>query len=307
MISHNSAAYHEYTSQYLVHLWLVTIMSMATFIKFYYLYKALLLVIMFVVYSLLIFFLMNWTSGIVVLALFVFLVLYHGRQVEIASSLDFLWKQQAKKELEEMGEMKRHTNQLLHNILPAHVCNYFIDQDKQVDELYAQGRSNAGVLFASIPNFLSDFYSEDVNEGMECIRLLNEIIVDFDEILDDERFVKIEKIKTIGSTYMAASGINPLLAASDRDEFAHLCDLVDFAVEMTHKLDDINKHSFNKFQLRIGLSIGPLVCGVIGATKPVFDIWGDTVNEASRMDSTGTLGCIQVAEKTAVVSNSQTD
>ena len=48
--------------------------------------------------------------------------------------------------------------------------------------------------------------------------------------------------------------------------------------------------------------MGPLVCGVIGATKPVFDIWGDTVNEASRMDSTGTLGCIQVSQQTATVS-----
>ena len=50
-----------------------------------------------------------------------------------------------------------------------------------------------------------------------------------------------------------------------------------------------------------GISVGPLVCGVIGATKPVFDIWGDTVNEASRMDSTGTLGCIQVSQRTASV------
>ncbi len=111
---------------------------------------------------------------------------------------------------------------------------------------------------------------------------------------------------------------------STPDEHAHLCDLVDFAIEMKTKLDEINKHSFNKFQLRIGeksdpiacsccrhsvtvssqgISTGPLVCGVIGATKPVFDIWGDTVNEASRMDSTGTMGCIQVSEKTATVSN----
>ena len=105
------------------------------------------------------------------------------------------------------------------------------------------------MLFASIPNF-TDFYSEDVNEGVECIRLLNEIIVDFDQILDDEKFRAIEKIKTIGSTYMAASGINPLEA--ERDELAHLCDLVDFAIEMKNKLDDINVHSFNTFQLRIG-------------------------------------------------------
>ena len=70
-------------------------------------------------------------------------------------------------------------------------------------------RANAGVLFASIPNF-TEFYSEDVNEGVECIRLLNEIIVDFDELLDDEKFRNVEKIKTIGSTYMAASGISPI-------------------------------------------------------------------------------------------------
>ena len=136
-------------------------------------------------------------------------------------------------------------------------------------------------------------------------------------MLDDEKFRSIEKIKTMGSTYMAASGINPM--ESERDELAHLCDLVDFAIEMKNKLDDINVHSFNTFQLRIGkntivvsavhllcivgISVGPLVCGVIGATKPVFDIWGDTVNEASRMDSTGTLGCIQVSQRTATVSN----
>ena len=139
------------------------------------------------------------------MALFVFLVLYHGRQVEITSSLDFLWKQQAKKELEEMSEMRRHTNQLLQNILPLHVAKYFLEQDRQAEvrtvrnsvekrcdlkkkslqELYAQGRSNAGVLFASIPNF-TDFYSEDVNEGVECIRLLNEIIVDFDQVSSTE-------------------------------------------------------------------------------------------------------------------------
>ena len=74
--------------------------------------------------------------------------------------------------------------------------------------------------------------------------------MDFDEILDDDKFASIEKIKTIGSTYMAASGINP--KEDERDEYAHLCDLVDFAIEMKRKLDDINTHSFNKFQLRIG-------------------------------------------------------
>ena len=61
------------------------------------------------------------------------------------------------------------------------------------------------------------------------------------------------------------------------------------------------QNDFEFFFLVTGISVGPLVCGVIGATKPVFDIWGDTVNEASRMDSTGTLGCIQVSQRTASV------
>ena len=72
----------------------------------------------------------------IVLFIFTTAVMIHGRQVEIASSLDFLWKQQAKKELEEMSEMRRHTNQLLQNILPIHVAKYFLEQDRQAEVKY---------------------------------------------------------------------------------------------------------------------------------------------------------------------------
>ena len=81
------------------------------------------------------------------MALFVFLVLYHGRQVEITSALDFLWKQQAKKELEEMSEMRRHTNQLLQNILPLHVAKYFLEQDRQAEVSIIQGGTKIMVQF----------------------------------------------------------------------------------------------------------------------------------------------------------------
>jgi len=299
-------AYRSYSLQYLIHIWIVSILSLSAFIKLYYLYKAILLLFMFTTFAIIIIIYIsvcdddnvNNIYSIFYLLLFTLHVLYHGRQVEIASSLDFLWKQQARKELEEMSEMRRHTNQLLQNLLPLHVAKFFLAEERISEDLFAEARANAGVLFASIPNF-TEFYSEDVNEGVECIRLLNEIIVDFDELLDDEKFRNVEKIKTIGSTYMAASGISPIGDAED--EFTHLCDLIDFAAEMNFKLDDINKHSFNEFQLRIGIAVGALVCGVIGATKPVFDIWGDTVNEASRMDSTGLLGCIQASHKTAMI------
>ena len=125
--------------------------------------------------------------------------------MEIASCLDFLWKKQANKELQDMSEMRRHTNQLVQNLLPLHVAEFYLKAERGVEDLFAEKRNNAGVLFASIPNF-TEFYSEDVNEGVECIRLLNEIIIDFDEILEEEKFKSIEKIKSTGSTYMAASG-----------------------------------------------------------------------------------------------------
>lgn len=85
------------------------------------------------------------------------------------------------------------------------------------------------------------------------------------------------------------------------DDMEHICRLIDYAVAMRQRLQDVNVHSFNNFDLRVGISWGPLVGGVIGARKPVFDIWGNTVNEASRMDSTGEMGKIQVPTEIAKV------
>ncbi|XP_019863444.1 PREDICTED: adenylate cyclase type 4-like, partial [Amphimedon queenslandica] len=109
-------------------------------------------------------------------------------------------------------------------------------------------------MFASIPSFW-DFYSESSinDDGKECLRLLNEIISDFDEVLNKPKFSSVEKIKTIGSTYMAATGLNQRKVdtnnkTSKNHPVVHLCL---FAVELIKKLDLINKHSFNDFQLRI--------------------------------------------------------
>ncbi|KAE8736528.1 hypothetical protein FOCC_FOCC018017 [Frankliniella occidentalis] len=308
--------------EYSVYSWVVCLVAIATCLKLYFLVKTALAVALVAAQSVLIVctfpqvFSRDYTSRMLtpatqmmtLLAVFLTLVIHHARLVEIISRLDFLWKQQAARELEEMLETRQNNNQLLLNILPDHVATHFLSQDRPPEELYSQARDKVGVLFASIPNF-TEFYSEDINKGMECIRLLNEIIVDFDELLDEPRFVVIEKIKTVGATYMAASGLNPSHQASawnltmspGEDEWDHLCALVDFALAMKTRLEDVNKHSFNHFQLRVGISCGPLVGGVIGARKPVFDVWGNTVNEASRMDSTGTMGMIQVPKETAQV------
>lgn len=76
--------------------------------------------------------------------------------------------------------------------------------------------------------------------------------------------------------------------------WAHLACLVEFALELQRVLTAINEQSFNHFVLRLGVNHGPITAGVIGARKPHYDIWGNTVNVASRMESTGKAGCIQV-------------
>ncbi|XP_057208305.1 adenylate cyclase type 1 isoform X2 [Triplophysa rosa] len=165
-------------------------------------------------------------------------------------------------------------------------------------DLYYQSYSQVGVLFASIPNF-NDFYIEldGNNMGVECLRLLNEIIADFDALMDKEFYRDIEKIKTIGSTYMAAVGLVPTTGSKVKKSIsAHMCTVADFTIEMFDVLDAINYQSYNDFVLRVGINVGPVVAGVIGARRPQYDIWGNTVNVASRMDSTGVQGKIQVTE-----------
>ncbi|XP_070254455.1 adenylate cyclase type 7 [Myotis yumanensis] len=239
-----------------------------------------------------------------------YLVLFYAtlvslsRQIDYYCRLDCLWKKKFKKEREEFETMESVNRLLLENVLPAHVAAHFIG-DKLNEDWYHQSYDCVCVMFASVPEF-KVFYTEcDVNkEGLECLRLLNEIIADFDELLLKPKFSSVEKIKTIGSTYMAAAGLSVPSGHENQDlerQHAHIGIMVEFSMALMSKLDGINRHSFNAFRLRVGINHGPVIAGVIGARKPQYDIWGNTVNVASRMETTGELGKIQVTEETSSI------
>ncbi|XP_060694101.1 adenylate cyclase type 7 isoform X1 [Hemiscyllium ocellatum] len=238
------------------------------------------------------------------LLLFGFTLLFLMKQNEYYCRLDFLWKNKFKKEREEIETMENLNRLLLENVLPGHVAEHFIGENKKNEDLYHQSYDCVCIMFASIPDF-KEFYTEcDVNkEGLECLRLLNEIIADFDELLSKPKFSSVEKIKTIGSTYMAAAGLT--IGQENKQDSekpcTHIGIMVEFATALMSKLDGINRHSFNNFKLRVGINHGPVIAGVIGAQKPQYDIWGNAVNVASRMESTGELGKIQVTEETCNV------
>ncbi|CAN9507448.1 unnamed protein product [Ophioblennius macclurei] len=236
--------------------------------------------------------------SIILMAMFIVAVFYNGRQWEATARLDFLWRLQAQREVEDMRELREHNECLLNNILPMHVARHFLDRSKNDEEVYSQSYEEVGVMFASIAGFNEYFEQMEIrHEGVDCLRLLNEIIAGFDELLEESYFHYVEKIKTIGSCYMAASGLAPDKQAS-MDEWNHLSELVLFALAMQETLKEINRNSAKNFELRVGIAHGPAVAGVIGTTKPQYDIWGSTVNLASRMDSTGVSGRIQVPEAT---------
>ncbi|KAG7221611.1 hypothetical protein INR49_017142 [Caranx melampygus] len=194
----------------------------------------------------------------VILTVFVLALYLHAQQVESTARLDFLWKLQATEEKEEMEELQAYNRRLLHNILPKDVAAHFLARERRNDELYYQSCECVAVMFASISNF-SEFYVEleANNEGVECLRLLNEIIADFDEIISEEKYRQLEKIKTIGSTYMAASGLND--STYDKEGRTHITALADYAMRLREQMKYINEHSFNNFQMKIGLNIGPVV------------------------------------------------
>ncbi|XP_009993780.1 PREDICTED: adenylate cyclase type 9 [Chaetura pelagica] len=224
--------------------------------------------------------------------LLLLLVWFVNREFEVSYRLQYHGNLEAHLHRAKIQSMRDQADWLLRNIIPYHVA-----EQLKVSQSYSKNHDSSGVIFASIVNF-SDFYEENYEGGKECYRVLNELIGDFDELLSKPHYSSIEKIKTIGATYMAASGLNTSQCQDDNHPHGHLQTLFEFAKEMMQVMDDFNKNMlwFN-FKLRIGFNHGPLTAGVIGTTKLLYDIWGDTVNIASRMDTTGVECRIQVSQE----------
>lgn len=250
--------------EYVVFSWVLCLIALAAALKLYYLVKSFMAISMVACFAVLILIVFPddfdrfpyeeaikclgmplSAQMLVLLGTFLVMVIYHARLVEVTSRLDFIWKAKAEKELSNMRSNRELNDLLIKNILPDHVARRYLYNIAAMasDDLYSNTHNLCGVMFASIPNF-QDFYSEDIENGKACIRVLNEIICDFDELLDDPRFVCIEKIKTIGSCYMAASGLCPEVKSDPKNtEEDAVCDLVEFAIAMREKLREVNRVS----------------------------------------------------------------
>lgn len=188
---------------------------------------------------------------------------------------------QKRKDNRKIALEKERSDELLLNILPAEVA----------EELKAEGRSEARrynettVLFTDFVNFTA--ISEQF-EPEELLHELNICFTAFDKILEQ---YGLEKIKTIGDAYLAVSGL-------PKPDSRHAAQAARAALDILTFIKERKKEHASGFDIRIGINSGPLIAGIVGVKKFAYDIWGDTVNTASRMESSGIPGKINISQST---------
>jgi len=180
---------------------------------------------------------------------------------------------------------KKLSDELLLNILPNEVA----EELKEKGSAKAQLIDEATVLFTDFKGFTT--ISEKLSP-QELVSDLNECFSEFDRIMEK---YGIEKIKTIGDSYMAAGGL-------PTPNKTHPQDVVNAALEISAFIEEGKALKIAKglpyFEIRIGVHTGPVVAGIVGLKKFAYDIWGDTVNIASRMESSGEVGKVNISETT---------
>ena len=188
---------------------------------------------------------------------------------QFASALTTLAEEQAKSE------------RLLRNILPAAIAQ----QLKQEERTIADSFPEVTVMFADIVGF-TELAAQ--TPAIELVEILNVIFSEFDQLTDEHG---LEKIKTIGDAYMVVGGL-PAAKPNHAEAIAAM------ALDMQDRITEFCSETGKALSIRIGINTGPVIAGIIGTKKFIYDLWGDTVNIASRMESHGIPGSIQVTEAT---------
>ena len=186
---------------------------------------------------------------------------------------------QAEKELVEIEKEK--SERLLLNILPGTIAGRLKGGEKTI----ANGHQTVSVMFADLCGFTA--LSRKTTPA-DLVTMLNGIFTSFDTIVEKHG---VEKIKTIGDCYMLVGGL-----PTHREDHAQV--VADVAIEMVQALNHLNQVNGTELAMRIGIHTGPVVAGVIGKIKFTYDLWGDTVNVASRMESSGAPGKVHLSEQT---------
>lgn len=196
----------------------------------------------------------------------------------------YLYERLARAEFEarqQLAAERERSEKLLLNILPEPIA----ERLKQDPRTIADSFTEVTVLFADIVGFTR--LSEQISPT-KVVELLNQTFSIFDQLAERHG---LEKIKTIGDAYMVVCGL-----PEPRSDHAEA--IADMALEMQQALGAFNQRSAHTLQIRIGIHTGPVVAGVIGMKKFAYDLWGDTVNTASRMESHSIPGQIQVSKTT---------
>ncbi|WP_232251354.1 adenylate/guanylate cyclase domain-containing protein [Oscillatoria acuminata] len=212
---------------------------------------------------------------------------FNGMTQQLKDSLNALHL--ANEELEDRverrtGELrleKEKSEQLLLNILPAEIA----DRLMRTNESPAEHFEEATILFADIVGFTT--ISARI-EPMQLVAGLNQIFSAFDQLTEK---YGLEKIKTIGDAYMVVGGL-PVSRPDHAEAIANM------ALDMKAYMQEVENIFGESLQIRIGINTGPVIAGVIGIKKFIYDLWGDAVNVASRMESHGKPGYIQVTDST---------
>ncbi|MBL8003933.1 MAG: hypothetical protein JNL36_02445 [Candidatus Kapabacteria bacterium] len=186
--------------------------------------------------------------------------------------------------LKELQIERERSESLLYSTLPKHIALRLKNEKKQIADYFP----TCSVLFADLVGFTA-LSSNKV--PADIVNLLDKIFSKFDEL---STIHSVEKIKTIGDCYMASVGLNDV----ESSDISSHKNLVELAFAMIDIIQEINKEIGFQLQIRIGISSGEVVAGVIGFEKLAYDLWGDTVNTASRMESHGVAGLVHCSEST---------